>query len=67
MRSSVTGLPEAQVKRIAEIFAKSGRQLIWAMVRPGSLWNSERPRQLHLCARHGNVSRLGTGANISAA
>jgi formate dehydrogenase major subunit len=62
----VTGLPEAQVKRIAEIFAKQRpANLIWAMGQTQYTFGTANVRaSCILLLATGNVGLPGTGANI---
>ena len=62
----VTGLPEAQVKRIAEIFAKQRPStLIWAMGQTQFTFGTANVRaSCILVLATGNVGRSGAGANI---
>ena len=62
----VTGLPEAQVKRIAEIFAKQRPStLIWAMGQTQFTFGTANVRaSCILLLATGNVGRYGAGANI---
>src|SRR2546425_2765280 len=62
----VTGLPEAQVKRIAEIFAKQRPStLIWAMGQTQYTVGTANVRaSCILLLATGNVGHIGTGANI---
>jgi formate dehydrogenase major subunit len=62
----VTGLPEAQVKRIAEVFAKEKPStLIWAMGQTQYSFGTANVRaSCILLLATGNVGRRGTGANI---
>ena len=62
----VTGLPEAQVKRMAEYFSKQRPStLIWAMGQTQyTVGTANVACELHLAARHGNVGHNGSGANI---
>jgi formate dehydrogenase major subunit len=62
----VTGLPEAQVKRIAESFAKEKPStLIWAMGQTQYSFGTANVRaSCILLLATGNVGRRGTGANI---
>jgi formate dehydrogenase major subunit len=62
----VTGLPEAQVKRIAEIFAKQRPStLIWAMGQTQYSFGTANVRaSCILVLATGNVGHSGTGANI---
>jgi formate dehydrogenase major subunit len=62
----VTGLKEAQVKRIAEIFAKQRPStLIWAMGQTQYSFGTANVRaSCILLLATGNVGRPGTGANI---
>jgi formate dehydrogenase major subunit len=62
----VTGLPEAQVKRIAEIFAKQRPStLIWAMGQTQYTTGTANVRaSCILLLATGNVGSAGTGANI---
>jgi formate dehydrogenase major subunit len=62
----VTGLPEAQVKRIAEIFAKQRpATLIWAMGQTQYSFGTANVRaSCILVLATGNVGHIGTGANI---
>jgi formate dehydrogenase major subunit len=62
----VTGLPEAQVKRIAEIFAKQRpANLIWAMGQTQYTFGTANVRaSCILLLATGNVGQSGSGANI---
>jgi formate dehydrogenase major subunit len=62
----VTGLPEAQVKRVAEVFAKEKPStLIWAMGQTQYSFGTANVRaSCILLLATGNVGRRGTGANI---
>ncbi|MGB6288050.1 MAG: formate dehydrogenase subunit alpha [Xanthobacteraceae bacterium] len=62
----VTGLPEAQVKRIAEIFAKQKPStLIWAMGQTQYSFGTANVRaSCILLLATGNVGHPGSGANI---
>src|ERR1700747_3594178 len=62
----VTGLPEAQVKRIAEIFAKERpATLIWAMGQTQFSFGAANVRaSCILLLATGNVGHMGAGANI---
>src|SRR6266542_3090590 len=62
----VTGLPEAQVKRIAEIFAtQKPSTLIWAMGQTQYTVGTANVRaSCILLLATGNVGHIGTGANI---
>src|SRR3954452_20455997 len=62
----VTGLPEAQVKRIAEIFAKQKPStLIWAMGQTQYTFGTANVRaSCILLLATGNVGGFGSGANI---
>src|SRR5438132_6850700 len=62
----VTGLPEAQVKRIAEIFAtQKPSTLIWAMGQTQYTVGTANVRaSCILLLATGNVGHMGTGANI---
>jgi len=62
----VTGLPEAQVKRIAEMFAKQRPStLIWAMGQTQFTFGTANVRaSCILVLATGNVGRSGAGANI---
>src|ERR1700681_3782274 len=62
----VTGLPEAQVKRIAEIFTKQKPScLIWAMGQTQySVGTANVRASCVLLLATGNVGAPGTGANI---
>jgi formate dehydrogenase major subunit len=62
----VTGLPEAQVRRIAEIFAKERPStLIWAMGQTQFTVGTANVRaSCILVLATGNVGRFGAGANI---
>jgi len=62
----VTGLPEAQVKRIAEIFAKEKPStLIWAMGQTQYTFGTANVRaSCILLLATGNVGGFGSGANI---
>src|ERR1700752_1656236 len=62
----VTGLPEAQVKRIAEIFAKEKPStLIWAMGQTQYTFGTANVRaSCILVLATGNVGVNGPGANI---
>ena len=62
----VTGLPEAQVKRVAEIFAKQRPStLIWAMGQTQFTVGTANVRaSCILLLATGNVGNFGTGANI---
>src|SRR3979411_876540 len=62
----VTGLPEAQVKRIAEIFAKQRPStLIWAMGPTQYAAGTANGRaSCILLLATGNVGHSGSGANI---
>jgi formate dehydrogenase major subunit len=62
----VTGLPEAQVKRIAEIFAKQRpANLIWAMGQTQYTFGTANVRaSCILLLATGNVGHSGSGANI---
>jgi formate dehydrogenase major subunit len=65
----VTGLPEAQVKHIAEIFAKERpATMLWAMGQTQFSTGTANVRaSCILLLVTGNVGHPGTGANISAA
>ena len=62
----VTGLPEAQVKRVAEMFAKERPStLIWAMGQTQFSFGTANVRaSCLLLLTTGNMSAPGTGANI---
>ena len=62
----VTGLPEAQVKRVAEMFAKQRPStLIWAMGQTQfSVGTANVRASCILLLATGNVGNFGTGANI---
>ena len=62
----VTGLPEAQVRRVAEMFAKQRPStLIWAMGQTQFTVGTANVRaSCILTLATGNVGRSGTGANI---
>src|SRR6266404_3784827 len=62
----VTGLPEAQVKRIAEIFAtQKPSTLIWAMGQTQYSFGTANVRaSCILLLATGNVGHIGSGANI---
>jgi formate dehydrogenase major subunit len=62
----VTGLPEAQVRRIAEIFAKQRPStLIWAMGQTQYTFGTANVRaSCILVLATGNVGSFGSGANI---
>src|SRR5205807_5764202 len=62
----VTGLPEAQVKRVAEIFAKQKPStLIWAMGQTQfSVGTANVRASCILLLATGNVGHIGSGANI---
>src|SRR2546421_12952775 len=62
----VTGLPEAQVKRVAEIFAKQRPStLIWAMGQTQYTFGTANVRaSCILLLATGNVGGFGSGANI---
>jgi formate dehydrogenase major subunit len=62
----VTGLPEAQVRRVAEIFAKQGPStLIWAMGQTQYSFGTANVRaSCILLLATGNVGYSGSGANI---
>jgi formate dehydrogenase major subunit len=62
----VTGLPEAQVRHVAEVFAKQRpATLIWAMGQTQSTTGTANVRaSCILVAATGNVGNFGNGANI---
>ena len=62
----VSGVPGAQLKRVAEMFAKEKPScLIWAMGQTQhTVGHRQRPRELHLAARHRQRRQPGNGANI---
>ena len=62
----VTGLPEAQVKRIAQVFAtQKPATLIWCMGATQKTVGTANVRAYSiLCLATGNVGKPGTGANI---
>jgi formate dehydrogenase major subunit len=61
----VTGLPEAQVRRIAELFAKERpATLIWAMDQTQFTTGTANVRASCILLATGNVGHAGDGANI---